>query len=827
MSRVILILLCSFAISGCALLKYADGRYRTYAKREAGKAMRQINNPTKEQNGQFFAGASKIDITPSVGTPLGGYSARKGKPSTGVHDELYARALALKDDEDLLVIVSAELIAIDDHLYSAVFDRVKKTEGFASFGREDLMLIATHTHSGPGGIGVRFLEKISTGHYDPEVFELVADRIAESVIKACSTLKPARLASNSGFIKGLNRNRMVEGGPVDTQLKALRIDDTTGNPIAFFVNFSAHPTVLGRTNMYFSGDYPGSLSRFIEERYPGSVSLFSCAAVADIAPDIPPEYKSLKDFEKSDQIGELLYKEVIKIVEGLKTSPNIDLSSIGVNVPLPPARLRLLKFSLPSLLSESFLDRFASFGVMRLGNILLIGVPCDLNVELGDEIKRKIESLGLDGYIVGFANDYIGYVIPEKYYKTDAYEAKMSFNGPKMDLYLKEVVYDLVDSITVKQFYRMDGLSILHLSGSPYEMGFKHGLIMQDEIKGCINDVLGYFRRYIKVPLLNRFIPDIILDTTYNKMKYFIPPEYEQEMKGLSDGSGIPLSEFHRLIALSELTSSCSGFAGWGKATKDGRFYQTRNLDWNIKAGAQRYPVVLVYHPQNKHRFINIGYAGFVGVLSGINDEGIAVAEIGAKTKDADFRGMPFVFLLRNVLEESDDLNEAVDVIRSAKKTAGYNYIIGDSIAGEAVALEVTKELCAIFKDNDPKEASSKYGLPIDDAIFRSDTAFDADIRNLQYASNGDPKKPGLESPVGSSAYDIRYKRQAELIKEYYGAIDERIAIKIAQEVAQGSNIQSIVYAWPGVYIANARDTLQASKTKYQYLNLKELFSQN
>ena len=95
-------------------------------------------------------------------------------------------------------------------------------------------------------------------------------------------------------------------------------------------------------------------------------------------------------------------------------------------------------------------------------------------------------------------------------------------------------------------------------------------------------------------------------------------------------------------------------------------------------------------------------------------------------------------------------------------------------------------------------------------------------IRDLQKASKGNPKKPGLEFPAGS-AYEIRYKKQGELVKENYGKIDPGTAKKIALEVAPGSNIQSVIYAFPDFYVANAKDNLRAAETEYIKFNFEEL----
>jgi hypothetical protein len=113
------------------------------------------------------------------------------------------------------------------------------------------------------------------------------------------------------------------------------------------------------------------------------------------------------------------------------------------------------------------------------------------------------------------------------------------------------------------------------------------------------------------------------------------------------------------------------------------------------------------------------------------------------------------------------------------------------------------------------------------DVVFRADTAMDPAIREKQLASNGDPKHPGLEDPTGSSAYDVRYLGQAAGLKEHFGKLDASRAREIARSVAPSSNVQSVVFAWPEAWVANAQGATPAASTPYYHLDLERLLSQS
>jgi len=206
-----------------------------------------------------------------------------------------------------------------------------------------------------------------------------------------------------------------------------------------------------------------------------------------------------------------------------------------------------------------------------------------------------------------------------------------------------------------------------------------------------------------------------------------------------------------------------------------------------------------------------------------VNEQGISIGQIGAETVDVSWRGLPMAFLMRQVLEDSAGLDDAVGLITQAPRTVGVNYLVADAQAKRGVAIETTRRLSALFEANDPKEQGVRDARPMDDVVFRADTAMDTAIRDRQLASGGDPRRPGLEPPSGS-AYAVRYLKQAEGIRERYGRIDLEHARAIMQSVAPDSNVQSVVFAWPDIWIANAQGTTPAAQTPYHRLDLEELF---
>ena len=364
---------------------------------------------------------------------------------------------------------------------------------------------------------------------------------------------------------------------------------------------------------------------------------------------------------------------------------------------------------------------------------------------------------------------------------------------------------------------------ILTLSGTPYEMGYQHGSMLKSQVRASVAGMMGFVDREAGFRFVGGWLARWKLERAWKKMKPHVPADTLEELRGLSDGAGIPLAVLERIHALPEMTAnSCASFAAFGPATKDGRLIQIRNLDWAIQSGVQQHAAIFVTRPKGKIPFINIGWAGFIGLVSGINGKGISVSEIGAETVDRTLKGLPMPFLLRRVLEESEDLEQAVETVQAARRTGGYNYVFADAVRKRAVALETTRSHCAVFwMDGEPQ--NSPHQLSVLNTIFRSDWAVDPVVRDLQRACRGDPTQPGLESPEGTSSYDVRYRQQGELLFRFRRILDPEIAMVIARAIAPDSNIQSVVYAYPQVWIANATGRQPAAMGTYLQLDVKDL----
>src|SRR5437016_5739404 len=136
-----------------------------------------------------------VEITPTRNVPLGGYGGRKGQPMIGIHDPIFAKALWMETRDRRICLVTTDMIGS----LVSLRDRIRPADA-------DVVLTASHSHSGPGGLVKGFWE-LAMGKYDPELYEEIAGKLQKAVEEARAAKQPARLAFARAEVPGFNRNR--------------------------------------------------------------------------------------------------------------------------------------------------------------------------------------------------------------------------------------------------------------------------------------------------------------------------------------------------------------------------------------------------------------------------------------------------------------------------------------------------------------------------------------------------------------------------------------------------------------------------------------------
>jgi hypothetical protein len=338
---------------------------------------------------------------------------------------------------------------------------------------------------------------------------------------------------------------------------------------------------------------------------------------------------------------------------------------------------------------------------------------------------------------------------------------------------------------------RRAGNLVLHVAGTPYEMGYQHGVLLRPQIQQL---VLKLYAVGTAQALLDPKKPALVrIQEAYKRCLPHIPKDVLEELRGLSAGTSIPLEQITTVNMIPELFH-CSGFALWGRATKQGVLYHGRILDYAMELGYHNYALLIVAHPQGKHAFINVGYTGFVGSVTGMNDQQVSFGEMGGRGEGL-WDGMPMAFLMRKGLEEAKTLDDGVRIFRDTKRTCEYYYVISDAKIPDARGLACWPDKFLVLK---PGEAHPDLPVPVGilDAVLMS----------------------------GSERFQLLTARTVQ----NYGKFDGPAGLALMRRpVAMKSCIHAALFA-PALgklWVANAVGSTPASECTYTEYDAKELFA--
>ena len=234
----------------------------------------------------------------------------------------------------------------------------------------------------------------------------------------------------------------------------------------------------------------------------------------------------------------------------------------------------------------------------------------------------------------------------------------------------------------------IDGYPVLHVQGTPYEIGYQHGALLKEHIRQNLHYLLevkgGTPVKLGPVPLRR----DVAIESIVKFQEKHVPPKYFQEMAGLSARADVPLADVRAANFIPELFH-CSGFAVMNSATTDGTLYHGRVLDYAVDWQLQDHAVLIVCQPQGEIPFVNVSYAGFIGSVTGMNARHVSIGEMGGRGL-GHWDGQPMALLVREVLQTAGDLEQAIAVFRDSPRTCEYYYVIADGNTNRAVGMEAS-----------------------------------------------------------------------------------------------------------------------------------------
>ena len=332
----------------------------------------------------------------------------------------------------------------------------------------------------------------------------------------------------------------------------------------------------------------------------------------------------------------------------------------------------------------------------------------------------------------------------------------------------------------------INGYPVLHLKGTPYEMGYQHGALLKDSIRQNLEYMIKVRGDKALITVAGLEVkPAALIRSIISIQRPYVPQKYFEEIQGLSDASGLDLDLVRVGNFIPELFH-CSGFAVMNSATKDGTLYHGRVLDYAIDWKLQEHAVIIVAEPDGGIPFVNVTYAGFIGSVTGMNAKQVSIGEMGGGGQ-GHWGGVPMAFLVREVLSSAKTLDDAIAVFRNNPRTCQYFYVVADAKTNRAVGMEASWDKVQIVK---PGTAHPLLPKPVKDCALLS---------------------------AGS-----RYEELVKRAKSEHGQLDVRSALELMDRpVAMKSNLHNVLFEpqTTRFWVANASSDKQpaAMQPYYQF----------
>ena len=357
-------------------------------------------------------GCCTSKITPELGVSMAGYFTER--KSTAIHDDLYAKAMIFDDGTVSAGLLCCDLICIHKDDIARMREIISEKTGMKG---ENVMICATHTHTGPRTRTFRMSEDDKV---TPQWLKSLPEKAAQAAVEAMGNLEPCEIAGGISYedrIAFNRRYRMKDGtvqtnpghqnpniiepaGPIDPEVGVISFTRQDGGIKALYVNYTCHLDNVGGAEI--SADYPGYLTRRIQERLADKpFVLYTNGACGDINHvDVRSPY-SRKGHEHSRWMGETLAGDACEALKDMNP-----LSNEGIGVANKTIQLPMREDVSDKEIGE------VEIQAIKVGDIGFVSSPSEYFVEFQLDIKKR--SPFKRTFVSELANGWVGYVPTKK-----------------------------------------------------------------------------------------------------------------------------------------------------------------------------------------------------------------------------------------------------------------------------------------------------------------------------------------------------------------------------------------------------------------------------
>jgi len=255
------------------------------------------------------------------------------------------------------------------------------------------------------------------------------------------------------------------------------------------------------------------------------------------------------------------------------------------------------------------------------------------------------------------------------------------------------------------------GLYELYVEGKPFERGVIYGKLADELVKRQEDHFTEQIRKMIPSTTYLKFLRYLIGFFNRNLDEYVID-EYKKEIYGVSF-AGSPnygyignnyerIMNYHAAHDIGHALQSvalvgCTSFATWDEQSADSSLIIGRNFDFYVGDKFAEEKIVAFYKPSEGHKFMMITWAGFTGVVSGMNDQGLTVTINAAKSEYPTGAATPVSLVAREILQYAGNIKEAYAIAAKRKMFVSESFLVGSAADNRAAIIEKTPDSLGMY----------------------------------------------------------------------------------------------------------------------------------
>ncbi len=375
-----------------------------------------INN---QQEDSVKVGWASRNITPKYPVRLTGNSS---KPYKQVNDSVYVKVIVLENKFQTIALISYDLWLIHPSLISKVKNKIVESQLPIS----GTYFTASHTHTGPGGWAEGLLGNLVVGGNDADVVTYIVDQTFKAIQLAYEAKEVSLLAYSETMSKDMVKNRLDDvNGKVDTKLRWLSMKNPTlGTGV--YATFSAHAVMVPHRLNILSGDYPSYFTNQLEGDSTIQFAAFGAGTVGSHSPIRNGAFSFEMVNEYSTKLTNYLLQN--NDTSNYYTPTSLKFVEWPVSLRSPHFRINnYLRFR-PWLFNQVVKPYPASISILKIGNTVMIGLPVEFSGEFYDSLESYYLEHGLSLMITSFNGNYLGYAVPNHYYKNRVHSETREMN---------------------------------------------------------------------------------------------------------------------------------------------------------------------------------------------------------------------------------------------------------------------------------------------------------------------------------------------------------------------------------------------------------------